>query len=256
MYARGAQGRAEPAGRGGSAGAAETPTGASRGCMDRSDRAAGVPAMRPRRPAPPPGLDELLRGRGVWRMGAPPRPAMPGISTGFDALDARLPERGWPAGALSEVLVRALGSCELALVLPALAAFTRAGRPVALIGPVHLPYPPGLAGRGVDLGQVLVVRGASGHEHDWAAEQSLRSGACAAVALWSRRLDARALRRLKLAAQSGRACGWLLRTFEAMAEPSPALVRLKLEASPRGARVEVLKCRGPRPVPAFDLVFD
>ena len=188
-------------------------------------------------------------------MGAHPRPAVPGISTGFDALDECLPDRGWPAGALSEVLVPTLGSCELALVLPALAALTRAGREVVLVGPVHLPYAPGLAGRGVDLGRVLVVRGASGEEHEWAAEQSLRSGACAAVALWSRRLDMRAARRLQLAARKGSACGWLFRTLGAPAAPSPAPLRLALEPGPRGVKVEVRKCRGLPPGPAFDLAL-
>ncbi len=194
--------------------------------------------------APPAGLDALLRSRNLWRMDAHPRVATPGISTGFDALDERLPDRGWPAGALSEVLVPTLGSCELALVLPALAALTRAGHEVALVGPARLPYAPGLAGRGVDLGRVLVVHGASAEEHEWAAEQSLRSGSCAAVALWSRRLDLRAVRRLQLAAQKGRTCGWLFRTLAAAALPSPAPLRLEVAPSPWGVRVEVRKCRG------------
>ena len=205
---------------------------------------------------PPADLDALLRRRDLWRMGALPRSAAPGLSTGFAALDERLPDRGWPTGALSEVLVRTLASCELALVLPALAALTRAGREVALVGPAELPYAPGLAERGVDLERLLVVRGASGEEQAWAAEQSLRSGACAAVALWSRRLDARAVRRLQLAAQQGSACGWLFRTSGALAAPSPAPLRLAIEPSPQGMRVEVRKCRGGHSGSVFDLTIE
>ena len=162
--------------------------------MSGSGSVSSTRRVLPRNEGTPAGLDALLRGRDLWRMGKLPRSSAPGISTGFEALDERLPDRGWPVGALSEVLVRTLGSCELALVLPALTTLTRAGREVALVGPAHLPYAPGLAGRGVDLGRVLVVQGASGEEHAWAAEQSLRSGACAAVALWSHRLDARTVR--------------------------------------------------------------
>lgn len=205
---------------------------------------------------PPAGLDALLHRRDLWRMGALPCSAAPGISTGFAALDERLPDRGWPAGALSEVLVRTLASCELALVLPALAALTRAGREVALVGPAELPYAPGLAERGVDLERLLVVRGASGKEQAWAAEQSLRSGACAAVALWSRRLDVRAVRRLQLAAQQGGACGWLFRTLGASAVPSPAPLCLVVEPSPRGMWVEVRKCRGVHSGSVFELSFE
>ena len=201
----------------------------------------------------PAGLDALLRSRDLWRPGSLPRSAAPGISTGFAALDERLPDRGWPAGALSEVLVRVFASCELALVLPALAALTRAGREVALIGPANLPYAPGLADRGVDLERVLVVRGASGEEQAWAAEQSLRSGACAAVALWSSRLDARALRRLQIAAQQGGTCGWLFRPPGALAAPSPAALRLEVEPSPQGVKVEVRKCRGGPSGSVFEL---
>lgn len=205
--------------------------------------------------APPADLDALLRRRDLWRMGALPRSAAPGLSTGFAALDERLPDRGWPVGALSEVLVRAFASCELALVLPALAALTRAGREVALVGPAELPYAPGLAERGVELERLLVMRGASGEEQAWAAEQSLRSGACAAVALWSRRLDVRAVRRLQLAAQQGGACGWLFRPLGASAAPSPAALRLSVGPSPRGMQVEVRKCRGGHSGSVFELTF-
>ena len=210
----------------------------------------------PRSGTPAAGLDALLRRRDLWRIGALPRFAAPGLSTGFAALDERLPGCGWPSGALSEVLVRTLASCELALVLPALAALTRAGREVALVGPTALPYAPGLAERGVDLERLLVVRGASGEEQVWAAEQSLASGVCAAVALWSRRLDARAVRRLQLAAQRGSACGWLFRTLGASAAPSPAALRLAIEPSPRGMWVEVRKCRGGHSGSVFELTFE
>ena len=190
-------------------------------------------------------------------MGALPRSAAPGISTGFAALDERLPDRGWPVGALSEVLVRTLGSCELALVLPALAALTRAGREVALVGPAKLPYAPGLADRGVDLERVLVVRGASGEEQAWAAEQSLRSGVCAAVALWSRRLDARTVRRLQLAAQQGQRLRLVVpHPWSDRLSPSPAPVRLVAEPNLRGMRVEVRKCRGGHSGSVFDLTLE
>ena len=224
--------------------------------MSGSGSVSSTRRVLPRNEGTPAGLDALLRGRDLWRMGKLPRSSAPGISTGFEALDERLPDRGWPVGALSEVLVRTLGSCELALVLPALTTLTRAGREVALVGPAHLPYAPGLAGRGVDLGRVLVVQGASGEEHAWAAEQSLRSGACAAVALWSHRLDARTVRRLQLAAQKGRACGWLFRTLGASAVASPAPVRLEVEPSPRGVRVAVRKCRGGPSGSVFDLALE
>ena len=80
------------------------------------------------------------------------------MPTGFDALDRELPGGGWPAGALTELLVRRAGIGELQLVLPALAALSWAGKRIVWLAPPHLPYAPALAADGVDLAQLVVVR--------------------------------------------------------------------------------------------------
>ena len=65
-------------------------------------------------------LDELLRHPALWRArdavcdgNAASRAVR--IPTGFAALDARLPNAGWPLGALVEVLCRESGIGELSL---------------------------------------------------------------------------------------------------------------------------------------------
>ena len=191
-------------------------------------------------------LEELLRHPEVWRPDTLTRSTSRGVSTGFVELDECLPGGGWPRGALSEILVETPGAGELALVLPAIAALSRMNRWIALVGPPLLPYPPALASWGVELGRLLLIRGHSRAEHIWAAEQSLRSGACAAVALWSSTLDSRCLRRLQLAAESGDSCALLFRETASSRHVSPAALRLKLEPHIEGPRVEILKCRGAR----------
>jgi hypothetical protein len=59
------------------------------------------------------------------------------------------------------------------------------------------------------------------------------------------------LRRLQVAAETGRALGFAFRPLRAASNPSPAALRIAIEASPRQLRV--LKCRGglapARPIP-------
>ena len=63
-------------------------------------------------------LDALLAARTVWRAGHGTATANGGESTGHAALDAVLPDGGWPRRALTELLLPAHGIGEFALLLP------------------------------------------------------------------------------------------------------------------------------------------
>ncbi|ALN57555.1 hypothetical protein GLE_2206 [Lysobacter enzymogenes] len=190
-------------------------------------------------------LDGLIGSRRLWRgQGAQAAPsAQP---TGHAALDAALPTGGWPEAALSELLLPHAGVGELELLWPALARLSReapgheAGM-IVLVDPPLLPYAPAWRDAGVALSRLQVVR-ASGRDALWAAEQCLRSGACAAVLCWPQRADDRALRRLQVAAESGQCLGFAVREARAALNPSPAALRIAIDAAPRQLRV--LKCRG------------
>ncbi len=186
-------------------------------------------------------LDALLRHGKIWRGKQTTRRGQP---TGFADLDAYLPEKGWPLGAVTEILVPQEGIGELRLVLPALAQLSRAGRWLVWIAPPHIPYPPALTTLGVDLSRLLLVRPTRAGDGLWAAEQALRSGVCGAVLSWSPTADLRCLRRLQLAAESGRALGLIFRPQEAARQPSPAALRLQLSATAQGLELQALKCRG------------
>ena len=87
---------------------------------------------------------------------------------------------------------------------------------------------PALAGHGVDLSRLLLIRPGNATDALWTVEQTLRSGTCAAVLAWPRRADAKSLRRLQLAAKAGRRL-WLVFRAHARAKSSPAALRLHLE---------------------------
>lgn len=195
-------------------------------------------------------LDSLLASRRVWRGRAGEGAPGQGVPTGHAALDARLPGGGWPAHALSEILFPADGLGELALVWPVLARLTAGGGRVLLVAPPYRPHAPAWQAAGIDLASLHVVD-AEPRDALWATEQCLRSAACAAVLCWPRRVDDRALRRLQVAAETGRCLGFAFRDARAARESSPAALRLQLE---EGGRVRVLKSRGGLP-PAAAIAF-
>ncbi|MBT2370522.1 translesion DNA synthesis-associated protein ImuA [Pseudomonas fluorescens] len=185
-------------------------------------------------------LDSLFNGGRVWK-GRPVAPPASVHATGLAALDAVLPTGGWPESALSEILVAKEGVGELQLVWPTLARLSAAGERIVLVAPPYIPYPHAWQNAGVDLRQLSVIR-ADERDALWAVEQCLRSGSCGAVLCWPRKADDRALRRLQVAAETGQTLAFAWRPLSETINPSPAALRLVVEARP--AQVRVLKCRG------------
>lgn len=190
-------------------------------------------------------LAALLAHPSVWRGRS--RAAVQTISTGFAALDAGLPGGGWPRHGLVEILTPQPGVGELYLLLPVLAALSRAtpARWCTWVSPPHEPFTPALESHGVALDRMLLVRT---HLPLWAHEQALRSGACEMAFAWLPRVSPRAIRRLQLAAEQGRALGVLFRSQRFAQLASPAMLRVSLdpvkEPGRHGARVTLLKSRG------------
>lgn len=199
-----------------------------------------------------PSLAGLISQNRVWRGQSSVIASSCEQPTGWPSLDAMLPARGWPVAALSELLLPADGIGELQLLWPTLARLSQAKDGViALVAPPWHPYPPAWHAAGVRLGALQVIRTKTPRDALWAAEQCLRSGACNAVLCWPQQADDRALRRLQVAAETGQALGFAFRPMKAAMNPSPAALRIALDASPRQLRV--LKCRGgippARPIP-------
>ena len=184
-------------------------------------------------------LDELLSARTVWR-GLPSARPSGREPTGHAELDQALPLGGWPERALTEILLPADGTGEIDLLLPTLQRMTQAGKTIVLIAPPYIPYAPAWQSRGIDLRYLHIVQ-AEPKSALWAFEQTLRSGACAAVLGWPRHVDHHGLRRLQVAADTGQALGFALRDRMHAGNASPAALRLEI-CSDR--QVVVRKCRG------------
>ena len=201
---------------------------------------------------PNPAMLEQLASSGVeWRgtSGTGLRVEPSGVA----ALDARLPGGGWPAGALSELLIPTHGIGEVTLVLPTLARLPQAGRHAAIIAPPHVPSAPALAQAGVILERTLVVEPKTADEAVWVTEQLLRTSAYGAVLSWAGSLREADQRRLQLAAETGNGLAFLYRPLRAAVAASVAALRLKLERQNGHLAIEVLKARGGRPGARFQV---
>jgi hypothetical protein len=195
-------------------------------------------------PVPAASLEAVLHRYPVWRGGGVAQSPVRSEPSGHAALDRELPGGGWPAGALTEILCASHGIGELQLVLPALAALSRAQGRIAWLAPPHLPYAPALAAAGLRLEFLTVVRAPGRRDALWAAEQVLRAGASRALLMWLPRSGSGELRRLALAAESSAALVLLFRPLPAVQESSPAPLRLALAPDGGQLAVHILKRRG------------
>ena len=94
-------------------------------------------------------IARLLEHPAIWRGRSAAR--LETLPSGFAALDEALPGGGWPRAGLIEILIGRFGSGELSLLLPALAALTRAAsaRWCVWVAPPLMPFAPALVAQGV-----------------------------------------------------------------------------------------------------------
>jgi hypothetical protein len=127
-----------------------------------------------------------------------------------------------------------------------LARASQEERLVAWIHAPHLPYAPALVQAGLDMRRCLVVRPANAEEALWAAEQSLKSGACGAVLFWpDARIDYASLRRLQMASEAGKTMAVLYRSTAAERLSTPAHLRVVLAREEGLLKLRIPKRRGP-----------
>lgn len=192
-------------------------------------------------------LETVLQNPAVWRVGSMPRVCLPEIKTGFPELDRELPDRGWPRGVLTELICNESGIGEVSLLLPAVAVLTKADACVAWVAPPYLPYAPALAQAGAMLRHMFIVNTSNMQQMWWAAEQTMRSGACAAVLVWAPGggpMDYTMLRRLQQSASMGACAGFVFRPRVAENNTSPAPLRIRLQAEHGKLTATILKRRG------------
>jgi cell division inhibitor SulA/protein ImuA len=140
-----------------------------------------------------------------------------------------------------------VGIGEVGFLAGAIARACESHRIVAWINAPHLPYAPALAQSGIPLDRCIVVRPSSSEDALWAAEQALKSGACGAILLWLQGVKNQYawLRRLQMAAESGRAMAIFFRSSADEIVSTPAHLRVVAVREAGLLKVRIPKRRGP-----------
>ena len=177
--------------------------------------------------------------------------AAAGIGTGYQALDDYLPWRGWPTGAMTEIMTDTVGCGELSLLLPAIARLSHEKRPILCIGVPQKLFSPALRQAGVDVSRVSQLNPAPTvkqfADNLWSTEQALKTGIPGMVVLWSpprSNTAIESLRRLHMACVGRDTLLIHFRTTACIVQPSPAWLRLSYGVTNTQVRLQVLKCRG------------
>ena len=142
---------------------------------------------------------------GVWLAKDMNTRTSSGISTGYEYLDAILPNKGWPNSGLVEIGYQSIGNGELRLIIPALKQLSQSqNKWITWINPPLIPYAPGLQSLGVDIGKILLVHTKHIKDTLWSLEKTCKSKNCSAVLAWTNRpLKFKETQRLQLAAKMG-----------------------------------------------------
>lgn len=200
-------------------------------------------------------LDHVLSdpaNAAVWRAGELGSSSAQTRDTGYPLLNDVLSGKGWPVGALVEIMQAQAGRHEWGFVAPALAALQREepSKLTVLAGAPHLPFGPALGARQVNMQRMLSVHAPKGQAPSllWAAREALQCADVAAVLAWLPDARSAHLRRLQIAAHAHNKLLFVFRPLRAQTESSPAPLRLLLEGTVQDTGnllVHVLKRRGP-----------
>lgn len=188
-------------------------------------------------------LNDLLKRPDIWQGRQICEHFPDACSTGFKPLDKVLSSQGWPQGFLSEILYPKAGIGELRLIFPLLREQIKHGE-ISWVNPPFLLNSAALASADLSLEKQLIIQSSTTQDSYWAMEQMLLSDDCSVVIGWGEPADAQALRRLQLAAAEGNSYMILFRSPSAALNPSPAALRLSLQAAEKGLWITVFKQRG------------
>lgn len=171
---------------------------------------------------------------------SPNRTGVPGLSSGFPALDELLVHGGFQPGTLVEWI--GPGAATLALRV---AAHVLGDEGICLvIDETGEFYPPGVP---LPLERTVIIRPGGRVMAPWVWEQSLRCPGVAVTFGWIDPLDDRTFRRLQLAAETGGRLGFLVRPLKALTLPSWAATRIVVSWSGEQLHVKVTRGQRGRP---------
>lgn len=201
-------------------------------------------------PAISPARASLTGLASLWRADRMDVKTSPdGYATGFAALDAELPDHGWPRAGMVELLGSHDLGAEWSLLTPWLRRPVCDAGPILCLTPQHEPNAPALFQLGLPVDRLLLVRATTAADAAWAGEQALQIMSCQAIIWWVcanfKEITPVILRRLHLSSVTRPTPVFVLGPSRSLHGASPAPLRLKVEQAKSKLVVTVIKRRGP-----------
>jgi len=194
-----------------------------------------------------PALEQLLQRGDIWRGHSQRFTAHPGVDTGYEALNQRLLNSGWPTGSLIEICRASAGCGDWLLFLPILKTqLAQTGKLAVLLNPPALPFAQGLLQAKLALQQLIVVCAASKADFITSFVELARSPCCAVLLAWQPKqaLSYTELRKCQLACSDGAGIYTLFRPLQAQQQSSPAALRVLASLNEQTLQLNLLKQRG------------
>ncbi len=168
------------------------------------------------------------------------------IQSGYPSLNRQLPNGGWPASMLIELLLANPDEGELRLLAPVLKRIVQAGKKLILLAPSHISFSATLRELGIDMTNVILIEADQPIDRIASVELAMKSPDFGALLCWLPEARDDHLRRLQLAAADSAGLTFLFRPLPAQNQSSPAPLRIICQPLPAGRMsIEIIKRRGP-----------
>ena len=204
-------------------------------------------------PTPPIALPPSVAAA-VWRGDHMVRTQRACTPTGWDALNAELPGKGWPSQSLTEVLQAQPGQLEWRLTAAAVQQHRQKRKAIIAVSPPLPPHASGLAQQGLPPQQLVWIQCNTPQDQLWTLEQLIRANDAGVVLAWLPQAHPEQIRRLQISAQQFEGLVFLFRPESCQHQASAAPLRLLARTStPWSLQLHIIKRRGPVHTGTLDL---
>ena len=191
-------------------------------------------------------LQKILRQGLAWRGWESQQRPGSYLDTGYETLNARLHEQGWPQGGLIEVFSSTQHHAEWMLYFPALRTLCERhpNGHIVLLNPPFVPCAEAWAQQNLPLDQFLLVEATKPRDILMSFRELAKAKGCIALLLWQPHLNYAELRQCQLALQHQQGLYVMFNHDIKLKQASPSILKLKVSPQPHNLKVQILKQRG------------
>jgi protein ImuA len=185
-------------------------------------------------------LEALLQRDDMWIGHSQRFAAREAVATGYEGLDARLLNKGWPLRSLVEVCQKGMQG-EWQLFTPALLQLPGL---IVLVNPPAAPFAQAFIKMGIDLNKLVVVDAKERNHFVSSFVEIARASVGSLLAWQPNALTYTEMRKCSLAASDGTGLSIMFRHAAAQQQSSPASLRVFANQIPKGLEITIFKQKG------------